>query len=107
MRVVRWLGVAALLMTLTLGAVTGATAQQGPGTDSSFSHRILSTLGLPEISLRQSPDGTIEGAPAELAAGRYLVSLTSAGDVASYVNFMQIPPGISEDEATAQVLETA
>jgi hypothetical protein len=103
----RWLSTAALLVALMLGSVMSAAAQQGPGTDSSFSHRILSSLGLPEVTLKQSPDGAITGAPGELAAGRYLVSLTSDGDVASYVNFVQLPAGVSEEDATAQVLETA
>ena len=102
-----WLGVAALLVGLTLGPAGGAVAQEGPGTDWSFSNQTLATLGLPEITLRQMPDGTVEGAPAEVAAGRYLVSLTSVGEVSSYVNFVQIPAGTSEEEATAQVLETA
>jgi hypothetical protein len=102
-----WLGVAALLVGLTLWPAGGVDAQEGPGTDWSFSNQTLATLGLPEITLRQMPDGTVEGAPAEVAAGRYLVSLTSVGEVSSYVNFVQVPAGISEDEATAQVLETA
>jgi hypothetical protein len=102
-----WLGVAALLVGVTLESAGGAVAQEGPGTDWSFSNQTLVTLGLPEISLRQMPDGTVEGAPAEIAAGRYLVSLTSVSEVSSYVNFVQIPAGISEEEATAQVLETA
>jgi hypothetical protein len=102
-----WLGVAALLVGVTLGSAGGAVAQEGPGTDWSFSNQTLATLGLPEITLRQMPDGTVEGAPAEVAAGRYLVSLTSVGEVSSYVNFVQLPARISEDEATAQVLETA
>jgi hypothetical protein len=102
-----WLGVAALLVGLTPGSAGGVGAQEGPGTDWSFSNQTLATLGLPEITLRQTPDGTVEGAPAEVAAGKYLVSLTSVGEVSSYVNFVQVPTGISEDEATAQVLETA
>src|SRR5215210_4557544 len=102
-----WLGVAALLVGLTLGPAGEAAAQEGPGTDWSFSNQTLATLGLPEITLRQMPDGTVEGATAEVAAGRYLVSLTSVGEVSSYVNFVQLPARISEDEATAQVLETA
>jgi hypothetical protein len=102
-----WLGVAALLVMVTFTPASGAVAQEGPGTDWSFSNQTLATLGLPEITLRQMPDGTVEGAPAEVAAGRYLVSLTSVGEVSSYVNFVQIPAGVSEEEATAQVLETA
>jgi hypothetical protein len=102
-----WLGVAALLVGVTLGPAAGAVAQEGPGTDWSFSNQTLATLGLPEIALRQMPDGTVEGAPAEVTAGRYLVSLTSVGEVSSYVNFVQIPAGIAEEEATARVLETA
>jgi hypothetical protein len=102
-----WLGVAALLVGMTLGTAGGAVAQEGPGTDWSFSNQTLATLGLPEITLRQMPDGTVEGAPAEVPAGRYLVSLTSVGEAAAYVDFVQIPAGIAEDEATAQILETA
>ena len=102
-----WLGGVALLIGMTLGPAGVAVAQEGPGTDWSFSNQTLATLGLPEIALRQMPDGTVEGAPADLPAGRYLVSMTSVGEVSSYVDFVQIPAGISEEEATAHVLETA
>ena len=108
MRRLRWgLGVMTLLVGLALGPAGTAAAQPGPGTDWSFSNRTLAALGLPDIALRQLPDGTVEGAPAEVAAGRYLVSLTAVGEVSAYVNFVQIPAGIAEEEATAQVLETA
>ena len=102
-----WLGVAALLVGVTLGPVGGVVAQEGPGTDWSFSNQTLATLGFPEIALRQTPEGVVEGAPAEVAAGRHLVSLASVGEVASYVDFVQIPAGIPEAEATERVLDTA
>ncbi len=95
------------LLGVTLGSAGSAVAQDGPGNDWSFSNEILATLGLPEINLRQTPEGVVEGAPTEVAPGRYLVSLTSVGEVSSYVDFVQIPAGVSEDEATAQVLDTA
>ncbi len=107
LRLARLLAVLTALLGVSVGAAGSALAQEGPGTDWSFSNETLSTLGLPEINLRQTPDGTVEGAPTEVAAGRYLVSLTSEGEVTSYVDFVQVPAGISEAEATEQVLETA
>ena len=107
MRDWRWgLGVL-LLVGGMIGSAGTAAAQQGPPADWAFSNATLATLGLPEIDLRQTPDGTVEGAPTRVAAGRYLVSLTSVGEVSSYVNFVQLPPGTSAEAATAQVLETA
>lgn len=97
----------ALLLGATLGSTVSVVAQGGPGAEPAFSDEILTTLGLPEIMLTQPVDGPVEGAPPEVAAGRYLVSLTSEGEVSSYVDFVQIPAGISQEEATQQVLETA
>ncbi len=91
--------------TRTAGPV--ARAQGGPGAEPAFSNEILSTLGLPEIEIVQSADGAVAGLPTDLEAGTYLVTLVSDGDFASYLNFVQAPDGLSEDEAVAQMLEAA
>lgn len=103
----RLCGMVVVVMSL-LGAAGGAVvAQEDVGGDPSFSDQLLTTLGLPEINLRQTVDGTITGAPSEVAAGRYLVSMASVGEIASYVNFVQVPAGLSPAEATAQMLDAA
>ena len=96
-----------MLLGLAAGLAEPVVGQGDPGAAPAFSDQILATLGLPEIDLRQPADGPVQGVPAEVAAGRYLVSLTSDGEVSSYVDFVQIPTGISEAEATAQMLDTA
>lgn len=104
---VRLVVAVAVLLGAMMGAIGSVMAQEGPGADPAFSDEILTTLGLPEIILTQPVDGPIGGVPNEVAAGRYLVSLTSDDDVSSYVDFVQIPAGITVEEATEQVLDTA
>jgi hypothetical protein len=84
-----------------------AALAQEPGADPAFSDRLLTRLGLPEIALRQPADGPVEGAPATLVAGRYLVSVESVGEVSSWVDIIQVPAGVPIEEATGQVLDTA
>lgn len=98
---------AGALLGISGGAAPVARAQGGPSVAPAFSDEILSTLGLPEITLTQSEDGTVEGLPDELSAGAYLVTIASDGDFATYINFVQPPAGLSPEEATAQMLETA
>ena len=82
-------------------------AQGGPGAEPAFSNENLATLDLPGIELVQSADGSVAGLPEELEAGTYLVTLVSDGDFASYVNFVQPPAGLSEEEAITQMLDAA
>jgi hypothetical protein len=95
------------LLGIAGGASPAALAQGGPNVAPAFSDEILSTLGLPEITLTQSEDGTVEGLPDELGVGTYLVTIASDGDFATYINFVQPPAGLSTEAATAQMLETA
>lgn len=97
-----------LLALALLGATFGSAIAQGAGgAEPAFSDQLLTQLGLPEITLRQTADGPVEGAPATIAAGQYLVSVESIGEVSSYVNFVQIPSGVAVEDATGQVLDTA
>jgi hypothetical protein len=98
---------AGALLGLSGGTAAAVRAQGGPNVAPAFSDEILSTLGLPEITLTQSEDGTVEGLPNELGAGTYLVTIASDGDFATYINFVQPPAGLSTEAATAQMLETA
>ena len=82
-------------------------AQGGPGAEPAFSNEILATLGLPELAIVQSADGSVAGLPDELEAGTYLVTLVSDGDFASYLNFVQAPDGLSAEEAVAEMLDAA
>lgn len=98
---------AGALLGLSSGTAAAVRAQGGPSVAPAFSNEILSALGLPEITLTQLEDGTVEGLPDELSAGTYLVTIASDSDIATYVNFVQPPDGLSTDAATAQMLETA
>jgi hypothetical protein len=99
--------IAIALVILVVGYSPVALAQGGPSVAPAFSNEILSTLDLPGIELTQAENGTVEGLPTELVSGTYLVTIASDGDFASYINFVQPPAGLSTEEATAQMLETA
>ena len=98
---------AGALLGLSSGTAAAVRAQGGPSVAPAFSNEILSALGLPEITLTQLEDGTVEGLPDELSAGTYLVTIASDGAFATYINFVQPPAGLSTEAATAQMLETA
>ena len=87
----RWLGLVVVAVMLLSSSAGVARAQTDAATEPRFSNQLLSQLGLPHIHLRQSPDGTVQGVQSQLAAGRYLVTLESVGEVSSWANFVQIP----------------
>ena len=87
---------------LVLGSAGLATAQ---GVNISSSDIKLRELGLPEINITVGPDGV--DAPTELASGSYLITLHATGDYVAYLNFMQPPAGLSEEEATRLALDAA
>jgi hypothetical protein len=103
----RWLGFLVILGMALCSSAAPLAAQEDAATEPAFSNQLLSTLGLPQITLRQSPDGTVEGVQSELAAGRYLVNLTSAGELSSWANFVQIPAQLNGQQAIELLLETA
>lgn len=57
----------------------------------------LASLGLPTIDLTAT-DSAFEGAPSELPAGRYLVTLTNTTAVVSGAEFLQLPEGMSAED---------
>lgn len=94
----------ALVVIAVIGMAVPAAAQE-PQTDISFNDTVLRELGYPEINIDVSPEGV--KAPSTLEAGYYLVTLSASGDYVAYVDFMQPPAGLSQDEATKQALAAA
>ena len=87
----------ALLFALT-GVAARPVAAQQPAVDDSFSDEIIDTLGYPELAITVGPDGV--DAPTSVAEGYYQVTLLAVEPYVAYVNFMQPPAGLSEEEAT-------
>jgi hypothetical protein len=86
------------------GSATSASAQAQPLAPS-FSNKVLATYGLPEIQITQRADGF--DAPSAVAAGRYLVALTSAKGFSAYLDLVKVPAGLAETEAGSQLLSAA
>ena len=103
-RFVRFLPVFTLLLGL-LGAAAPAVGAQEGGPDSAFRDSTLRSYGYPEVVVRVGPDGV--EAPSTLTAGYHLVSLYAAPGYSAYLNFMQPPAGLSEEEATELALAAA
>jgi hypothetical protein len=99
----RWVAVS-LIGLLALGLPTSAAAQE-QAIEPAFSDRVLATFGLPEIAIVQTADGF--EAPREVAAGPYLVSLTSAPGSNAYLDLVRVPAGLSAAEAGQQLLSAA
>jgi hypothetical protein len=95
----------ALAAAMLLALSTGTTLAQEAQIDSAFSDTLIRRLGYPEVTVEISPEGVV--APAELPAGPHLVTLVAAEGLIGYVDIMQPPPGLSEEEATALALEAA
>jgi hypothetical protein len=102
----RWLLALIGLMGLAAGTIGSVSAQDGPPADVSFSNEILPTYGLPEIRIRDEGDGVINP-PSELEAGKYLVVIEDTPGVMVYVNFVQAPSGLTEEELNKQFLDAA
>jgi hypothetical protein len=92
---------------LALGSILGIASAQ-IGTDEinpAFSNEILSTLGYQEIVIGATEVGF--DVPSEIGAGYALVTLESLPETFTYVNFIQIPDDLSEEEAREMALESA
>lgn len=89
---------------LASGGAQLASAQMAA--EPAFSATILPTLGLPEIDLHGTDQG-FANVPTELAAGRYLVKLSSDERTFSYVDFVQQPAGLSAKDAHDEMYEAA
>lgn len=97
----------ALLAALALlGVVAPSVSAQGDQQiDTAFSETIIDTLGYPEIEIEVGPDGVT--APSTVEEGYYLVSLAAVEPYSVYIDFMQPPAGLSEEEATELALAAA
>ena len=85
----RLLALVVALLALIGGAVAPAVAQDAtPVASATFAD----TMGLLELAVTVT-DTAIEGLPAETPAGRYLVTVTSAGTEPGAVGFIQLPEG--------------
>jgi hypothetical protein len=94
-----------LAIGVLLALAPATTLAQEPEIDSAFSDTVIRTLGYPEVTVEVGPDGVT--APAELAPGLYLVTLVAAEGLIGYVDIMQPPPGLSEEEATQIAFDAA
>jgi hypothetical protein len=95
--------VAALLLALVGASAASISAQ--PTGDPSFGDSIIRSFGYPEIAIYVSPDGV--EAPATLAAGYYLVTFSAEAPYVGYLDFMQPPAVLVQDEARALALDAA
>ncbi len=102
MRIIsRIVGAWGLLGMMILANGSAVLAQESQ-VDSAFSDTVIRTLGYPEVTVSVDRDGV--EAPAELPAGPHLITLSAGEDLIGYLNIMQPPPGLSEEEATALAL---
>jgi hypothetical protein len=94
-----------LVPVLAMLAVTPVLAAAQAEIDPAFSDTLIRELGYPEVTVEVSPEGVT--APAELSAGLHLITLTAAEGLIGYVDIMQPPTGLSEEEATRLALDAA
>src|SRR5215207_10629982 len=92
----RMLAAIVLLLTLTMTSITAPLTAAQDATPAAGKDRLLAdTMGLPELAITATADG-YEGVPSETAAGRYVVTLTSAmgADTSAGVEFLMLPEDI-------------
>ena len=89
---------------LTLAANPVLASAQGE-IDPAFSETLIRDLGYPEVTVEVGPEGV--SAPAQLPAGLHLITLVAEEGLVGYVDIMQPPPGLSEEEATQLALDAA
>jgi hypothetical protein len=94
---------------VTLAALFGAslapTAAQDERPDAEPSDGIVTSFGYPKLPIEVGPDGIV--APTILPAGFYLVVFSAVEPFVGYLNFMQPPADLGEDEATELALDAA
>ena len=98
-RVLRLGGALAALLALTANGIGTVAAQQ---IDSAFSDTLIHGYGYPELTVTVGPDGV--EAPAELPAGYHVVTLEAADDFIGYVDIVEVPAGLSQEELEEQAL---
>ena len=87
-----------LVPVLAMLAVTPVLVSAQAEIDPAFSDTLIRELGYPEITVN---------APEALPAGLYLITLVAPEGLVGYVNIMQPPTGLSEEEATRLALDAA
>ncbi len=96
---------------LLIGLVTAGNAMQSVSAqieqaDPAFSNTRIGSYGLPTLEANGSAEGFTFSAT-EASAGKLHVVLNSTGDVAVYLDFMQMPEGLDADTANQQALTMA
>ncbi len=94
-----------VLPVLVILAVTPGLASAQAEIDPAFSDTLIRGLGYPEVTVEVGPEGVT--APAQLPAGLHLITLVAEEGLVGYVDIMQPPPGLSEEEATQLALDAA
>src|SRR5215212_4522384 len=97
-----------LLMALIFSGFGAPLAAAQDATPAASKDRLLAdTMGLPELAITAITDA-YEGVPAETAAGRYVVTLTSAmgADASAGVEFLMLPEDVSFDDFLAMMTES-
>jgi hypothetical protein len=90
-----------LILVLITVASTGwirpvAAQEDDERVDSAFSDQVIRTLGYPEVAITVGPDGIV--APATLEAEPVLITLTTPEPYIAYLDIVQAPAGLSEEE---------
>jgi hypothetical protein len=104
----RMLAALVLLLALTVSGSTAPLAAAQDATPAAGRERLLAeTMGSPELAITATADA-YEGIPAETAAGRYVVTLTSAmgADASAGVEFLMLPEDVSFDDFLAMMTES-
>lgn len=106
-----WIVIAMSSVVLASALAAPVAAQEGtPQAElvqwPAYSNQILATFGYPELRLMETGSG-LEGVPAEIAAGRYRVTVEAPADSPAYVDIVQVPQGLSQTDAEAQLLSAA
>jgi hypothetical protein len=97
-----------MLLALTLSSIAASPTAAQEATPAAGKDRLLTdTMGLPELMITATAEG-YEGVPAETAAGRYVVTLTSAmgADASAGVEFMMLPEDVSFDDFQTMMTES-
>jgi len=90
-------GAGAVAVTATRFGGLSAFAQ-----DSTQNENVLAGLGLPEIDVTISESG-YEGLSGDQTAGLYLVKTTNSGSAPGFIQFMQLPDGMTLDDLMAML----
>jgi hypothetical protein len=104
----RMLTAIVMLLALTLSGFTAPLAAAQEATPAAGKDRLLTdTMGLPELAITATADA-YEGVPAETAAGRYVVTLTSAmgADASAGIEFLMLPEDVSFADFQAMMTES-